>query len=236
MSILIWNVNKIYFSTRFQGKNTYKGAFNKISRPKEGIFVYCGDMRIIAGIKRGMNLYSPETDMSRPILDRVKESLFNVLYNYGVPQDKKAADLFSGVGSLGLEALSRGAASVTFVEKDPKILEILKKNIEKAGFTKESRVVKADAFKTGAAVGADEQKYDVIFVDPPYPMTKEAGEGSLLEKLLILLGQQLAAHGIVIVRTDEHTKLLERYGQFSIIEQRKWGSMTITILGRRKDD
>jgi 16S rRNA G966 N2-methylase RsmD len=85
-------------------------------------------------------------------------------------------------------------------------------------------------------VGADEQKYDIIFVDPPYPLTKDARAGSLLDGLLVLLERQLAAKGIVIVRTEEHTKLLERYGQLTIIEQRKWGTMTISILGRKKDD
>jgi 16S rRNA (guanine966-N2)-methyltransferase len=103
-------------------------------------------MRIIAGAKRGMKLLSPRTDVSRPITDRVKESLFNVLWNYGFPEDKIVADLFCGVGSLGLEALSRGAEFVTFVEKDPKIIATLKKNIEKAGFGSGSKVIRADAF------------------------------------------------------------------------------------------
>ena len=193
-------------------------------------------MRIIAGSKRGMNLFSPETEVSRPILDRVKGSLFSVLYNYGLPQDKRVADLFCGVGSLGLEAISRGAVSVTFIEKDQRILTILKRNIEKAGFGKQSKVIRADVFKVGAAASADEQIYDIIFVDPPYPLTKDAGAGSLLGGLLVLLDMRLAEKGIVIVRTEKHTRLLDRYGRLSIIEQRKWGTMTITILGRKKDD
>ena len=73
-------------------------------------------MRIIAGTKRGMKLLSPKTDISRPIIDRVKESLFSVLYKYDLPKDKMVADLFSGVGSMGLEAISRGAKWVTFGE------------------------------------------------------------------------------------------------------------------------
>ena len=78
-------------------------------------------MRIIAGTKRGMKLLSPETRVSRPITDRVKESLFSVLYKYDLPEGKRVADLFSGVGSLGLEALSRAAAFVTFVERDAEV-------------------------------------------------------------------------------------------------------------------
>ena len=75
-------------------------------------------MRIIAGTKRGMKLVSPETRVTRPITDRVKESLFNVLQNYDLLAGARVADLFCGVGSLGLEALSRGAAFVTFVERE----------------------------------------------------------------------------------------------------------------------
>jgi 16S rRNA (guanine966-N2)-methyltransferase len=189
-------------------------------------------MRIIAGAKRGMKLLSPRTDVSRPITDRVKESLFSVLYKYDLPGGKIAADLFCGVGSLGLEALSRGAEFVTFVEKDLKTIAILKKNIEKAGFASESKVIRTDAFKIGAPV--DEQKYDLIFVDPPYSATRETKEGSPLSKLLVLLGEQSSLDGIVVVRTERRTELLEQYGRFEVIERRQWGTMAVTILQWRK--
>lgn len=187
-------------------------------------------MRIIAGSKRGMKLLSPRTGISRPITDRVKESLFNVLYKYGLPQDKIVADLFCGVGSLGLEALSRGAEFVTFVEKDPKIIAILEKNIEKADFAGESKVIRANAFKIGAPV--DKQKYNLILVDPPYSTTRETKEGSPLSELLALLSEQSAMDGIVVVRTNRHTELLERYSCFQTIVRRRWGTMVVTILQR----
>jgi 16S rRNA (guanine966-N2)-methyltransferase len=206
-------------------------------------------MRIIAGAKRGMKLLSPRTDVSRPITDRVKESLFSVLYKYDLPGGKIAADLFCGVGSLGLEALSRGAEFVTFVEKDPKIIATLKKNIEKAGFAGESplgdtllrsgtpyggwKVIRADAFKIGAPI--DEQKYDLVFVDPPYSTTRETKEGSPLSELLVLLSEQSAVGGIVVVRTERRTELLEQYGRFEVIERRQWGTMAVTILQRSNE-
>jgi 16S rRNA (guanine966-N2)-methyltransferase len=190
-------------------------------------------MRIIAGAKRGMRLFSPKTDASRPITDRVKESLFSVLYKYELPGGKIAADLFCGVGSLGLEALSRGAEFVTFVEKDLKIMATLKKNIEKAGFAGETKVIRADAFKIGAPV--DEQKYDLIFVDPPYSATRETKEGSPLSELLVLLTEQLSPDGIVVVRTEKRTELLEQYGQLGVIERRQWGTMAVTILQRSNE-
>ena len=185
-------------------------------------------MRIIAGDKRGMKLFSPTTDVSRPITDRVKESLFNVLQKYDLPAGKIVADLFSGVGSLGLESLSRGARFVTFVEKDQRIADILKRNIEKAGWVDCSKVIRADAFKIGAPVA--ENKYDLVFVDPPYVMSAQTGENSPLGKLLTILADQVASGGFVIVRTHEDVHLLDKYSRFSVIERRQWGTMTIAIL------
>jgi 16S rRNA (guanine(966)-N(2))-methyltransferase RsmD len=179
-----------------------------------------------------MKLLSPKGEASRPITDRVKESLFSVLYKYGLPKGKMVADLFSGVGSLGLEALSRGAEFVTFVEKDPKIAAILEKNIAKADFVKDSKVIKADAFKIGAPV--EKQQYELVFVDPPYADTKDVGKDSALSGLLDVLSGQLAKDGIVVVRTNKRTELLEQYGQFVITERRQWGTMAVTILSKRQ--
>jgi len=187
-------------------------------------------VRIIAGTKRGMKLLGPKGGDSRPITDRVKESLFSVLYKYDMPNGKVVADLFSGVGSLGLEAASRGAEFVTFVERDPKIIAILNRNIERAGFVKQSKVIRADAFKIGAPTG--ERKYAMVFVDPPYSATRDVGEDSALSGLLNLLSDRLAASGIAVVRTDRRTELLERYSRLIVIERRRWGSMTVTILQR----
>ena len=192
-------------------------------------------MRIIAGSKKGMNLFSPKGDTSRPITDRIKESLFNVLFNYDLPVDKVVADVFSGVGSMGLEALSRGAKSVTFVEKDPRIIAVLRQNIEKAGFREKSRIVKANAFAVGASAAAG-QFYDLVFVDPPYPLTQNVDLKSPLAGLLAVLEQQLSSDGLVMVRTDGRTELLERYGRFEVFDKRHWGTMIINLLRLKTDD
>lgn len=201
-------------------------------------------MRIIAGTKRGMRLFSPKGLDSRPITDRVKESLFNVLCKYGLPDGAVVADLFCGVGSLGLEALSRGAEFVTFVEQNPRIIATLERNIEKAGFVEESKVMRANAFKIRAWHGLPgstgfqpEQTrpgwpcyYDLVFVDPPYINTRNVGAGSPLSGLLDLLQEQVAHNGLVVVRTAHQTTLSERYGRFEVIERRRWGTMAVTIL------
>jgi 16S rRNA G966 N2-methylase RsmD len=133
-----------------------------------------------------MKLLSPATRDSRPITDRVKESLFSVLYRYDLPADAVVADLFCGVGSLGLESLSRGARFVTFVERDPKTVAILERNIEKAGFVQNSKVVTTDAFRVAPAVGTGEDDYNLIFVDPPYADSMDTGGDSPLADLLDL--------------------------------------------------
>jgi len=177
-------------------------------------------------------LLSPKTRVSRPITDRVKESLFSVLYKYDLPSGAIAADLFCGVGSLGLEALSRGAEFVTFVEQDPRIISVLKKNIEKAGFVEESKVIRANVFKIGAPLNSCQQEYVLVFVDPPYAATRDVQAGSALGGLLDLLGEQVAGDGIIVVRTDQKVSLLEQYGEFRVIERRRWGTMAVTILSK----
>jgi 16S rRNA (guanine966-N2)-methyltransferase len=192
-------------------------------------------MRIIAGSKKGMRLHEPEGLVSRPILDRVKESLFNILYSRGLPEGAVVADLFSGVGSLGLEALSRGAASATFAEMDSGIVAILQQNIEKAGFTAQARVVRASAFGAGALAPAGGPKYNLVFVDPPYAATQDVGEASSLAGLLRLLSGQTSEDVLVVVRTERKITLLDSYTGFSVTDRREYGKMALTFLQRSQN-
>ena len=188
-------------------------------------------MKIIAGERRGMNLFSPKGNSTRPITARVKESIFNILNNaYAMPQDCKVADVFSGTGSFGLEAISRGAAEATFVELSREVVDILNKNIEKAKFEGRSRVVRGDAFKIGAPVVPGQGLYDLAFVDPPYPLTQNAGANSKLGKLLLVMNSQMRSGAIVLVRTHCKSVLDNSYGNLKVIEKRTWGNMTETFL------
>lgn len=192
-------------------------------------------MRIIAGTKRGMKLLSPETKETRPITDRVKQSLFDVLSNYDLLSGARVADLFCGVGSLGLEAMSRGAAFVTFVEMNGEVIEVLEKNIAKAGFGERSKVVHASAFRVGAPIGAG-KRYDLVFVDPPYATTQEVAGGPSLADLLGILGGQVVPGGVAVVRTHRSVVLLEDYGLFHAVDRRRWGTMAVVLLQARADE
>ena len=108
-------------------------------------------MRIISGKFKGKKIYEPSDKTTRPLKDLTKESIFNIIKHSNKfklsLENSDILDLFSGVGSFGLEALSRGAKYVTFVENYQNVLEILKKNIEKLEFKKKSTIIKSDVFQ-----------------------------------------------------------------------------------------
>ncbi len=187
-------------------------------------------MRIIAGQKRGMKLFSPEGISARPVTDRAKESIFNVLIKYHLPENANVADLFCGPGSFGLEALSRNANHVTFVEKNQQILKTLKRNIQKAGFKKPVTILNIDAFSNGAPLVHGKPPYQLVFVDPPYSKTKNCDSNSPLANLLKNLCTQTAREAIVVVRTKKHSDLLPEYHCLKLIDRKQWSSMTVTIL------
>jgi 16S rRNA (guanine(966)-N(2))-methyltransferase RsmD len=191
-------------------------------------------MRIIAGSKRGMKLFSPEGMDTRPITDRVKESVFDILYSKGYPADCIVADLFCGTGSMGLEALSRGAVWTTFFDKDYRVIEILKRNIAKADFAGQSKAVCANVLKVGAAPTPEHGLYDLVFVDPPYMMSENCEADSRIGKLMFLISQQVEDDGLVILRTHEQALAMERYDELTQIDIRSWGSMTVRFY--RKND
>ena len=193
-------------------------------------------MRIISGKKRGLKILPPKGNDTRPITDRVKESLFSVLYNYDLPDGSVVADLFCGTGSMGLEALSRGAKTVTFVDRDRSAVAILKKNIDKADFADQSRIITADAFATGAPVTAEQERCDLVFVDPPYKLTEDVSSSSRIAGLFEVLTEQLTEDAIVVVRTNERTHLLDTYSDFFVIDRRRWGTMAVTLLCKKHSD
>ncbi|MCP3913776.1 MAG: 16S rRNA (guanine(966)-N(2))-methyltransferase RsmD [Actinomycetia bacterium] len=134
-------------------------------------------MRIVSGIHRRRQLASPDHDGIRPTSDRVRESVFNSLGSLGLVDDIRVLDLFAGTGALGLEALSRGADHVTFVERDRDALESLRENIEILEEGDRSTVIAGNA-ETFVATTTD--WFEVGLVDPPYAY---AGWVDLLERV-----------------------------------------------------
>jgi 16S rRNA (guanine(966)-N(2))-methyltransferase RsmD len=168
-------------------------------------------MRIIAGTYRSRRLEAPPGLNTRPTSDRLRETLFNVLARR--IRDAAFLDLYAGSGAVGLEALSRGAASVTFVERSPAALRVLRRNIEHlriaGGF--EVRAEAAASFlRLAAKTASKPEPYEVVFLDPPYDAAQEYAA------TLDLLGGAarciLAAGALVIAEHRRKRSLDERYG------------------------
>jgi 16S rRNA (guanine966-N2)-methyltransferase len=123
-------------------------------------------MRIIAGKYKGHPVKFPNSKLVRPTTDRNKESMFSTLNNYIDFEDLLVCDIYAGSGSLGLEALSRGAKEVHFVEKNFKVSKTLKENIAKLNANDYCRVILTSAIKFCST--KSERKYDLIFADPPF--------------------------------------------------------------------
>ncbi len=181
-----------------------------------------------------MKLLPPKGRDTRPVTDRVKESLFNILFSRGMLEDVVVADLFCGTGSMGLEALSRGAKFCTFIDGGRNVVRILNQNIAKAQFLAESRTVCANILKVGAAPSPEYGLYDIIFCDPPYKMSENCGPGTNVAKLMELLELQINEGGLVILRTHLRAYVEDCYGELEKIDRREWGNMKITFFRKNK--
>lgn len=165
-------------------------------------------MRIIAGKYRRRKLLTNEGLTTRPITDKAKEMVFQRLQSE--IEGKKVADIFAGTGTIGLEALSRGAASVIFMERDHKAISLLKENIEKIGVEEPHLCWRVDVLKSSfRPKGVDDLlPLDVIFFDPPYKMVKEIVPGSPLFKSLERLASEECSseNALLIFRTPAKAK------------------------------
>ncbi|MCV2881657.1 16S rRNA (guanine(966)-N(2))-methyltransferase RsmD [Actibacterium sp. XHP0104] len=183
-------------------------------------------MRIISGQFKGMALASvgkgdPGAHL-RPTTDRVRESLFNLLVNggYGDPiTDARVLDLFAGTGALGLEALSRGAAHVTFVDDGGKARALIRENVEKCRAMGVTKVFRRDATKLGECTAAP---FDLIFLDPPYG--KGLGERALAAAMA---GVWIAPEALIV--WEDSAEIIPPEG-VTLLDQRKYGDTRISIL------
>lgn len=186
-------------------------------------------MRIIAGNAKGRKLMSPSGDHKvRPTADRVKEAVFNIIG----PCIKGfiVLDLFAGTGSLGLEALSRGAEFAIFVDKDPESLKVLKKNIGLTGFIDKSEVLSGDGLKVLGKLKTANKLFDLIFIDPPY-------EGDIYKKVPFLIEKYgiIRDGGYVIVEHPVSTVLDGGWCQLKNIKNKKYGNTAISIFTKGDD-
>jgi 16S rRNA (guanine966-N2)-methyltransferase len=177
-------------------------------------------MRVIAGSARGRKIVAPPGLDVRPTSDRVRQATFNALVHRNVVEDARVLDLFAGSGSLGIEALSRGAAHATFVESDRAAHRCILDNIEHLGFGEEASVVKSDATRF---VQGLRDSFDLVFVDPPYQFAEWP---ALLAAILPHLADD---DSMVVMETGSIPEIGD---EFELIRQQRYGATVMTLLVR----
>jgi 16S rRNA (guanine966-N2)-methyltransferase len=175
-------------------------------------------VRIIAGEFRGRRILSPQGDTTRPITDRAKQSLFDILQLH-LPE-AVVYDLFAGTGSMGLECLSRGAAHVTFFEQDQSALRSLRQNVAALNLQGRSRIIGGDLFAYFGRPSIAGPPPGICFLDPPYRMVRQNAAQ------LRALAEHLS--GLVVFRHDEADSL--ELPPLKSFDQRRYGKMMIELL------
>ena len=173
-------------------------------------------MRIIAGTHRGHTIHAPPGLGTRPTSDRVRESIFNIV---GPLDGAEVLDLYAGSGAMGLEALSRGAARATFVERDGDAVRTIERNLDKLRL--KATVVRQDAVTALAREAGTGRKYDLVLLDPPYDMYAD-----LQPQLARYLPAVLAEDGLLVVETDAR---VEPELPLALRTSRKYGSVRVTV-------
>ena len=183
-------------------------------------------MRIIGGKLKGKKIFEPKNKITRPLKDLTKESIFNIIihsnkFNVDL-KNSNVLDLFAGVGSFGLECLSRGSIFITFVENYPEVLKVLKRNISNLRYQNNSIIIKND-INNDLNFKLFKQKFDIIFLDPPY---KEKNISQLLKK--IIDAKILNQKGLLIMHRHKKGKdVIPK--ELKIIENKTYGISRIVF-------
>ena len=180
-------------------------------------------MRVITGTARGRRLKEPADMEQRPTTDKVKESLFNII-QFDIA-GRQVLDLFAGTGQLGIEALSRGAQHATFVDCSNKAVALVKENLRRTGLEAQASVLRGDWKE---ALRRSEEKYDVIFLDPPY-------DTELLKNALRQIADIdiLSGNGIIACESRADAVLPQLDAPYEQVSQHKYGKIMLTIYTRR---
>ena len=182
-------------------------------------------MRVIGGELSGRRFSGPGKLPVRPTGDNVRESLFGVLGRS--VENKTVLDLFAGVGSLGIEALSRGARAAVFVEANPRAARIIRENLEALGLSGCARVLALEVGRALRKLDREEGRFDLVFLDPPY-------EQGLAEPVLTWLSRSviLGPDGVVILEHGAREKIQPRYDSLARGWEKRYGSKMISEFNR----
>ncbi len=184
-------------------------------------------MRIISGLFKGKKIYEPKDLKTRPLKDLTKESIFNIINHSNKLKininKANILDIFSGVGSFGIECLSRDAKYVTFIENYKKVLPILKKNLLNLKEIKNYKILEKDAFESDTYKQLND-KFDIIFLDPPY---KEKSLDLIFKN--ILSQNILSGSGIIVLHRHKKTNNIFP-SKFKVLEEKKYGISKVIFI------
>lgn len=175
-------------------------------------------MRVVAGSLRGRPIVAPEGRDTRPTTDRVREATFNALSSSDSVEGARVLDLFAGSGALGIEAISRGAAHCTFVERDRAALAAIRRNLVNLGIADRAAVVPGDALARLDHIGP----VDLVLADPPYGFSE-------WDELLGALEPLLTSGGLVVAESGEE---LEGRPGWEVVREKRYGRTWVTFLRR----
>ena len=175
-------------------------------------------MRIIAGDRKGHTIYAPKGRDTRPTSDRVRENVFNIVAPW--VEGARVLDLYAGSGAMGLEALSRGAAGVVFVEADGDAVRTIERNLDKLRLSG-ATVIRTEAMTGLAQEATAGRKYDLVLVDPPYSMTD-------FDTLARYLPRVLADDGLAVLESAARTE--PELAGLAVRTTRKYGSTRVTVF------
>jgi 16S rRNA (guanine966-N2)-methyltransferase len=180
-------------------------------------------LRIISGEFRGRKLEKLEGMDIRPTTDRVKESLFNML---GARLfDCAFLDLFAGTGGIGIEAYSRGASKIVFIDESSKSIKVLKSNLEMLMLLDKVEVYNTDYINAINKLALDNRKFDIIFIDPPY--LKGFAQNALIH---INDNNLINENGIIVIEHDIQDKMPESVGNLNLQRQKKYGNTMLSFF------
>lgn len=185
-------------------------------------------LRIIGGTARGRLLKVPRGTRIRPTSDKVRESLFNII-GPEVVRGARFLDLFAGCGAVGIEALSRGARFVTFVESNPRHARAIRENIEICGFQQSVEILCAESLSVLTKLGLHKPSYDIIFADPPYDYPKWK---ILLSK--IVLNVNMFNYGFFIVEHSTKVSMPEKVHDIARYGVYTYGDTTLTVYRKTR--
>jgi 16S rRNA (guanine966-N2)-methyltransferase len=178
-------------------------------------------MRLTGGLDRGRRLRAPRGATTRPTSAKVREAIFNIL---GPAPEFAVLDVFAGTGALGIEALSRGAPSAFFVERDGRALQSLHRNLKELGLAGRARVVGSEAHAALRQLSQEGQRFGWVFIDPPY------AAGVVTSVLEVLSGGNLlASGGIIIVEHDKRNQPVETVGAIHLTDRRFYGDTGVSF-------